>query len=159
MRASFKQKAPSTGYRVNRTPANATGGAFLSPSPTPCRQQRTDFQLELTALCCLHSALVRLGMCSLKELRRVAVIVLIAWLSTDFVACAHPFTSIPVSIPGLRYGSIAWGDFDNDGDLDLLVSGDTGTGAVTRIYRNDGGGNFVDIQAGLPGISSGAAAW
>ena len=98
-------------------------------------------------------------MYSLKELGRSAVIVLIAWLALESVACAQQFTPIALPIPGLRYGSIAWGDFNNDGNLDLLVTGDTGAGFVTRIYRNDGGGHFVDIQAGLPGISGGAAAW
>jgi hypothetical protein len=74
-------------------------------------------------------------------------------------AVAQQFTEIPISIPGLRYGSIAWGDFNNDGYMDLLIAGDTGSGLITRIYRNDWGTNFVDIQAGLPGISSGSVVW
>jgi hypothetical protein len=69
------------------------------------------------------------------------------------------FTKIPISIPGLRYGSAAWGDYDKDGYLDLLVTGDTGTGVVTRVYHNLAGSGFVDIGAGLPGVSSGMAAW
>jgi hypothetical protein len=39
----------------------------------------------------------------------------------------------------------AWGDFDNDGDLDLAVS--LGSGEV-RLYRNDGGA-FVSVGAAL----------
>ena len=36
-------------------------------------------------------------------------------------------------------------DFDNDGDFDLFV----GTYGVNRLYRNDGGGRFVDVASSL----------
>ncbi|NPV10133.1 MAG: CRTAC1 family protein [Anaerolineae bacterium] len=42
----------------------------------------------------------------------------------------------------------AWIDFDNDGDLDLWVSvGGRGGGGEgpSQLYRNDGGGQFVDV--------------
>ena len=94
-----------------------------------------------------------------KFLRRFAALALPSFFSLGHSVSAGQFTAIPISIPGLRYASVAWGDFDKDGKPDLLVSGDTGTNSITRIYRNTGGGNFVDIQAGLPGISNGAVAW
>ncbi len=37
----------------------------------------------------------------------------------------------------------AWGDFDNDGDLDLVIGG-VYTGHYTRLYRNDGD-HFADV--------------
>ena len=64
-----------------------------------------------------------------------------------------------VSLLGVGTGSAAWGDYDNDGYLDLLIGGSTSTNQVTRIYRNLGGTNLVDIQAGLPGIMSGQVLW
>ena len=34
--------------------------------------------------------------------------------------------------------SNAWGDYDNDGDLDILLSGDTGSSVpTTKLYRNN----------------------
>ena len=76
------------------------------------------------------------------------------------------FTDIGAGIVGVYRGSVAWGDYDHDGDLDLAVSGDMdayATGSppnlTTRIYRNDGGGVFTDIGAGLRGVASSSLAW
>ena len=33
--------------------------------------------------------------------------------------------------------SVAWGDYDNDGDLDMLMSGSTRLSDVSRLYRNN----------------------
>ena len=41
--------------------------------------------------------------------------------------------------------SVAWGDFNGDGDLDLAVGND---GQLNRIYSNNGSGTFTDITTG-----------
>ncbi len=71
------------------------------------------------------------------------------------------FSDIGAGLPDVSQGAVAWGDYDNDGDLDILLTGWTGTGQIvmSRVYRNDGGGVFSDIAAGLPGVYDGAAAW
>jgi len=69
------------------------------------------------------------------------------------------FTEISTSIPGYANGSVAWGDSDNDGDLDLLITGRTSSALRATIYRNDGGGVFTDIVAGFRGVSPGHAFW
>ncbi len=64
-----------------------------------------------------------------------------------------PFTAVQaelLSVPNSY--SNAWGDYDNDGDLDLAVS--LGTGEV-RLYRNDNGVlTSVGAAAGMPQAGS-----
>lgn len=71
-------------------------------------------------------------------------------------------TPINTGIVNVRDASLAWGDFDNDGDLDLaicgLISCDS-SGLVTKVYRNDGNGTFVDTNAGISGMYGGRITW
>lgn len=69
------------------------------------------------------------------------------------------FRLIPVSIPGYNDGSVEWGDFDDDGDFDLLITGHTKNGLASNIYRNDRNNRFTKINAGLPGIQHGVGRW
>ena len=50
------------------------------------------------------------------------------------------FKKYETGIPGVADGSVDWGDYDNDGDLDLLVSGNSLSGKICEVYRNDGKG-------------------
>ncbi|MDC1162363.1 FG-GAP-like repeat-containing protein, partial [Tenacibaculum sp.] len=63
------------------------------------------------------------------------------------------------NLTGVSYSSVAWGDYDNDGDLDILVSGFTGSANITKIYTNTAG-SFTELAtANLPGITSGDVVW
>ena len=68
------------------------------------------------------------------------------------------FTNVNAGLPAMDLGFAVWGDFDNDGDLDLLYGGNTDAGFITRIYRNDQG-TFTDINAGLLPVLWASAAW
>ena len=66
-------------------------------------------------------------------------------------------------LPALVYGSAACGDYDADGDPDLLLTGGRldplhVLRGVSHLYRNDGG-TFTRVDASLPGIMEGTAAW
>ena len=57
------------------------------------------------------------------------------------------FVATVAGLPGLEGSSSAWGDYDADGDLDLVLLGRLQGGFVyvTRIYRNDGNVFDVDV--------------
>ena len=64
-----------------------------------------------------------------------------------------------LSLSGGVRGSIDWGDYDSDGDPDLLLTGYEG-GMFTKIYKNNGGNNFSELSGvTLPGVCTGSARW
>ncbi|MBD2757261.1 FG-GAP-like repeat-containing protein [Spirosoma validum] len=66
------------------------------------------------------------------------------------------------NVPGLEFSTVNWADYDQDGKLDFLLTGNSASGPVSKLYRNTGSG-FTDVTAqqvpGLPGVSSGSVAW
>jgi hypothetical protein len=58
------------------------------------------------------------------------------------------FTAHGANLIGAQGSSVDWGDYDNDGDLDILI-----TGAETRLYNNNNG-SFSQIDLGLPSSSN-----
>jgi hypothetical protein len=77
------------------------------------------------------------------------------------------FSAVGAGLQGVEDGSADWGDVDGDGDLDLLITGNTGSGPSATIYRNDGEGSFSvfndgdedENTDGLRPVSNSAAAW
>jgi len=72
---------------------------------------------------------------------------------------ASNFTDAKASLTGVRDAAAAWADYDNDGRLDLVIAGDTGSAYVTRLYRYNGSSFSPVNSAGLVGVTKGCLAW
>ncbi|MGC8864942.1 MAG: FG-GAP repeat domain-containing protein [Bacteroidales bacterium] len=64
------------------------------------------------------------------------------------------FTPMDFGISGAISSMVSFGDYDNDGDVDLLLSGDIGGAYYTKLYRNDMGG-FTEVPVNLEGLGAG----
>ena len=67
-------------------------------------------------------------------------------------------------LAGVYFSSVVWGDYDNDGNLDILLTGATGSdpvfNPVSKIYRNNGNNTFTEqTQISLTGVLAGSATW
>lgn len=70
------------------------------------------------------------------------------------------FTDSNANLPPRVSNSISIGDYDNDGDQDILMTGGTIAQSAVgylEIYRNDGNFNFTQVNVMTPGIRNGHA--
>ncbi|MBA9072948.1 hypothetical protein GGR22_001074 [Flavobacterium gossypii] len=54
-------------------------------------------------------------------------------------------------IPGVNFGSVQIADMTNDGIADIIVNGNLGSEYITKVYQQNEGGTFTDLNAGLMG--------
>jgi len=70
------------------------------------------------------------------------------------------FSEVAAGFTAVYSPTISWGDYDNDGDQDLLLGGMlTSSTSIAKIYRNDGNAVFTDINANVGTLSAGTGAW
>ncbi|MBA7510248.1 hypothetical protein ES705_02224 [subsurface metagenome] len=66
----------------------------------------------------------------------------------------------PQSLTALSHGCVSFGDYDRDGDLDLAITGkDIEGNGTTKIYQNNGNGNFSDTGIEMIDVYDSALAW
>ena len=67
------------------------------------------------------------------------------------------FTDASAGLTGLWTGSSSFGDVDDDGDLDLVITGKVDLNTTTALlYTNDGTGTFSNSGAGLAAVGTGS---
>ena len=69
------------------------------------------------------------------------------------------FIDVNAILPTVENGSVDWADYDNDGDLDLLINGSTPNGLISSIYQSNGGNEFIDISVGFEPLQNGVVRW
>jgi hypothetical protein len=63
-----------------------------------------------------------------------------------------------IELPGVTYSSSAFFDYDNDGDLDIFISGD-GSGYISKLLKNTGGSFSEDNGSTFDGMYHGSSAF
>src|SRR5205085_568333 len=63
------------------------------------------------------------------------------------------------SLSAVETSALAWGDYDNDGLLDLAIAGYNGSGAITKLYHNKSGSALCSSRYSFPGVADSDLAW
>ena len=72
----------------------------------------------------------------------------------------NSFSQVETGLPALRKGDVAFGDYDNDGNTDIILNGDPATPTnIVYIYRNNGDGTFYDVGIEIIGTVHGSINW
>ena len=60
-------------------------------------------------------------------------------LQTKYLILYEYVAKDPTTIFPSLFGEVVWGDYDNDGDPDLIIGGRTANknSSVTRLYKNE----------------------
>ncbi|WP_027249482.1 FG-GAP repeat domain-containing protein, partial [Planktothrix agardhii] len=60
-----------------------------------------------------------------------------------------------VSLTRVSFSSVTTADFDKDGDTDILLTGSSSSGLISKIYSNNGSGGFSEnTNISLTGVSN-----
>ena len=88
-------------------------------------------------------------------IKQILIIPLITGLYN--FAFAQPFAEVPEGLPDLGNSAAVWADFDNDGWLDIAITGVDNNGIKQAgIYQNNQDGTFSSLGVGLAPVTEGS---
>lgn len=88
-------------------------------------------------------------------MKRVMVFLFVMIMFSCLRGQNNTFTGVSLNLPLTSNGTISLGDYDNDGDWDILMRGYH----ISKVYSNDGNGSFTDMNVNLPAVGGGSASW
>lgn len=94
-------------------------------------------------------------------MKNCVFVCLLLVLPTVVLHAQVTFDIVNAGIPGYAAwdkSSVSWGDYDNDGDLDILLTG-TLSGGVVKVLRNDTNDVFWEMNVSFSGCNGQNAVW
>jgi hypothetical protein len=90
--------------------------------------------------------------------KTLCLLMVYGWACAESIGAPGEAFTVVTNFPDRAYdfNGLAWADYDNDEDLDLLVVRDFNAGSV---FRNDGTNGFVRGITGLRAVARAAVAW
>jgi len=69
------------------------------------------------------------------------------------------FSELNSNLPGVKNGSVKWIDYNNDGLMDIILSGVDNIGnPLTKLFKNDKNENFVEIATNIVNVKNSSIA-
>ena len=96
----------------------------------------------------------------MKTIRKILLAASILLIFAIQYSKAQTFTEqTGINITGVSNSSVTWGDYDNDGDLDILLTGYNGSNLISKIYKNNNDNTFTELTGINLAVGNSVADW
>ena len=93
-------------------------------------------------------------------MKKILSLIIISFLSAQFLNGQSFSKGSSISDINFINGASAWGDYDNDGDLDLILIGTPSNTSQTNLFSNNGDGSFTEVTAhNIINVGNGDVEW
>ena len=94
-------------------------------------------------------------------MKKSIIILTIILLLSNFLNAQLFTEQTDIEITGIYLGSVAWGDYNNDGLMDFMITGDAGIGDIyySALFANKGDNNFTEINDVFAEVNESSLDW